>query len=93
MLKSLETALTGVASVHHGHTAEIEVLDDSTARGIWAMSDILRPASGTPFREVRGHGHYHETYRRAEGGWQIATLKLTRLAVDIDPASVVAGAG
>jgi hypothetical protein len=27
-------------------------------------------------------GHYHETYEKVEGKWQIKTLRLTRLRVD-----------
>lgn len=47
------------------------------------MADIIRAPEGAPFREMRGYGHYHETYRRIDGEWRIATLRLTRLAVDI----------
>ncbi len=30
-----------VTSVHHGHTPEIELTSDTTARGVWAMEDRL----------------------------------------------------
>src|ERR1700738_5212158 len=29
-------------SVHHGHTPEIDVVDDRTATGVWAFSDYIR---------------------------------------------------
>jgi hypothetical protein len=66
-------------TVHQGHTPEIELTSAATARGIWAMEDMLRWPDG---REMHGYGHYHDTYEMAEGGWRIKTLTLTRLRVD-----------
>lgn len=79
----LRRALGPAVSIHQGFMPEIEVKADGTATGIWAMADIIRAPEDAPFREMRGYGHYHETYRRIEGVWHIATLRLTRLAVDI----------
>ncbi|MET0181376.1 MAG: nuclear transport factor 2 family protein [Caulobacterales bacterium] len=64
-------------TVHHGHMPEIEILSSESARGIWAMRDIVqRPGGPTN----RGYGHYYETYRRSpDKGWQIATLHLKRI--------------
>ena len=31
---------------------------------------------------MQGFGHYHEDYRKEDGQWRIARLKLTRLRVD-----------
>jgi hypothetical protein len=63
-----------VESVHHGHTPEIEILSQSEARGVWAMEDIVEFTDGL----LHGYGHYHETYRKTDGEWRIATLHLTR---------------
>ena len=68
-------------TVHHGHMPEIELTSPTTARGIWAMEDILQTPENS-VDVVHGFGHYHETYRRIDGQWRIATLKLTRLRVD-----------
>ena len=69
-----------VVTVHHGHTPEIEVTSAATtARGIWAMEDMLRWPDG---REMHGYGHYHETYELVEDAWRIKTSTLTRLRVD-----------
>jgi hypothetical protein len=66
-------------SVHHGHTPEIEIVDDHTATGIWAMSDYLR----MPGLNIVGYGHYHEEYRRCDDGvWRISKARVTRLYVD-----------
>jgi hypothetical protein len=62
-------------SVHHGHMAEIHILSETEARAIWAMEDIVQFTD----RLMHGFGHYHETYRKVDGEWLIATLHLTRL--------------
>jgi len=70
-------------TVHHGHMPEIELLDATNARGTWAMFDYVE-LPGKPSRQ--GYGHYHETYRKEPAGWRFASLKLTRLRVDVLPA-------
>ena len=74
----LRRILEGVVTVHHGHMPEIELTSETTARGIWAMQDLLQWPDGT---ELRGYGHYHETYERIDGHWRIKTSTLTRLHV------------
>ena len=71
-----------VVSVHHGHMPEISITGDDTATGIWAMEDQLR-FGGQAKMELHGYGHYHETYRKVEGEWKIATTRLTRLRLDL----------
>jgi uncharacterized protein (TIGR02246 family) len=78
-------SLEGVITVHHGHMPELELTSPTTARGIWAMQDILYwPASapGGP-RKITGYGHYNETYVKTDGRWRIATLRLTRLNLEV----------
>jgi hypothetical protein len=73
-------SLTPLRTVHHGHMPEIEITSPTTARGIWAMEDIIQgPAAANP---TKGYGHYHETYERIDGQWKIKTLLLTRLRMD-----------
>jgi uncharacterized protein (TIGR02246 family) len=83
-LDFLVATLADVVTVHHVHAPEIEVTSPDTATGIWAMEDTLRFADGT---ELHGYGHYHETYRRAEEGWRIASSTLTRLRMDFTTGS------
>lgn len=80
----VSTGLAPMISVHHGHMPEIEILSAGEARGIWPMSDLLRLPEGSPFRVFRGYGHYRETYRKTDGLWRIATLRLTRLLVETE---------
>ena len=68
-----ETAQT----VHHAHTPIIEIVSDGEARGIWAMEDIVDRGS----EMIHGFGHYHEKYRRVDGKWRFAAVRLTRLRI------------
>lgn len=62
-------------TVHHGHMPELELLSDTRARGVWAMEDIVDDGH----QVVHGYGHYHETYSKVGGAWQIASVHLTRI--------------
>jgi len=85
------TALRGfiepLVTVHQGHTPEIEITSDTSARGIWAMEDVLWLPEGSPsqlpFKHLRGYGHYHETYECVNGHWLIKSSRLSRLRVDM----------
>jgi hypothetical protein len=68
------------ATAHQVHAPEIELTSATTARGIWALEDVVRLAPGV---NLRGYGHYHETYEKLDGQWQITSSKLTRLREDI----------
>ncbi|HTI74039.1 MAG TPA: nuclear transport factor 2 family protein [Mycobacterium sp.] len=66
-------------TVHQVHAPEIELTSATTARGIWALNDVVRLAPGL---NLDGYGHYHETYEKADGQWRITSSKLTRLRTD-----------
>jgi SnoaL-like domain len=67
-------------TAHQVHAPEIELLSATTARGVWALEDVVRLAPGV---NLRGYGHYHETYQKIDGQWRIKSSKLTRLREDI----------
>jgi hypothetical protein len=67
-------------TVHQVHAPELELTSPTTARGIWALEDLIRFAPGLGFR---GYGHYHETYAKRDGQWRIQSSKLTRLREDL----------
>lgn len=79
-LDMLVPTMTNVVSAHHGHMPEIEITSDATATGIWAMEDNLTFGENM---SLHGFGHYHETYRKVDGAWKIASTRLTRLRVDL----------
>lgn len=82
-LKFFAAAVDGSVSVHFGHMPEIEVLSEDTAAGVWAMDDRIywppEKAALLGYSQLRGFGHYHETYVRVGGHWRIRTMRLTRL--------------
>jgi uncharacterized protein (TIGR02246 family) len=80
----LEPTLRDAITIHHGHMPEIEVLSPSTARGVWALQDIIVWPDGT---RLHGYGHYHETYEKSGGQWRIKTSTLTRLHMDFTGAA------
>ncbi len=68
-------------SVHQVHAPEIALTSTTTARGVWALHDVVRLA---PAVTLHGYGHYHETYEKTGGHWRIKSSKLTRLREDIE---------
>lgn len=73
---------TGLVTVHHGHTCEIDLDGPETATGVWAMTDHLYFSPGGPVQKLTGHGHYFESYEKRDGQWWIKSLRLTRLRVE-----------
>jgi uncharacterized protein (TIGR02246 family) len=73
-------ALGKAVTVHQVQQPEITLSSPSTARGVWAMQDVIRFAPGVT---LHGFGHYHETYLKRDGQWRIASSKLTRLREEI----------
>ncbi|MCV7425560.1 nuclear transport factor 2 family protein [Mycobacterium montefiorense] len=68
------------ATAHQVHAPEIELTSATTARGVWALQDVVRFGPGV---SLVGYGHYHETYENVGGNWLIKSSKLTRLREDI----------
>ncbi len=73
-------SLRSQATVHQVHAPEIELTSPTTARGVWALEDVVRFGPGV---NLRGYGHYTETYEKADGQWLIASSTLTRLREDV----------
>ncbi|MGB3302499.1 nuclear transport factor 2 family protein [Gordonia sp. (in: high G+C Gram-positive bacteria)] len=74
-----------ITSVHHGHTPQIELTSNTTARGIWAMEDHLWWTNGDHEEHLHGYGHYHEEYRLVGDKWLISYRTLVRLREDKTP--------
>jgi hypothetical protein len=91
---SLETRNSGdVQPIHQLFTHEIDIESPTSAKGVWAMADLIfrgdsavperQPGDALPpFRAMRGWGHYHVTYRKVDGHWLIATRTQTRTRLE-----------
>jgi hypothetical protein len=72
--------LRSQATVHQVHAPEIELTSPTTARGVWALEDVVRFGPGV---NLRGYGHYTETYEKVDGQWLFTSSALTRLREDV----------
>ncbi|MDB5702757.1 MAG: hypothetical protein JWL66_2956 [Sphingomonadales bacterium] len=87
LIEQIRAAVIEAKSAHQVHTPEITINSEASASIIWAMQDRVvwnegrSPIPGV--RSITGYGHYHEHYVRQDGAWLIASLKLTRLHVDM----------
>ncbi|MGH2662478.1 MAG: nuclear transport factor 2 family protein [Actinomycetota bacterium] len=75
-------ALGESVSVHQGHMPEIEITGSGTARGTWAMSDVVEWTGDLKANSLRGYGHYEDEYVKENGTWRIRRMRITRLRVD-----------
>jgi hypothetical protein len=67
-------------TVHQVPAPDIELTSPTTATGVWALEDVVRFGPGV---NLRGYGHYTETYEKIGGDWRIKTSTLTRLREDV----------
>ncbi|MGV0853295.1 nuclear transport factor 2 family protein [Mycolicibacterium phlei] len=73
-------SLRNQPTVHQVHAPEIELTSATTARGVWALEDVVRFGPGV---NLRGYGHYHETYAKIDGQWRFTSSTLTRVREDV----------
>lgn len=73
-------SLRSQATVHQVHAPDIELTSSTAAKGVWALEDVVRFGPGV---NLRGYGHYTETYEKVDGEWRIKTSTLTRLREDV----------
>ncbi|GFG49740.1 DUF4440 domain-containing protein [Mycolicibacterium agri] len=73
-------SLRNQPTVHQVHAPEIELTSPTTARGVWALEDVVRFGPGV---NLRGYGHYTENYAKIDGAWVFTSSTLTRLREDV----------
>ena len=65
-----------VITAHGGHSPEIEITSDTTAKGIWALQDYVLMG---PDLKMVGFGHYEDDYVKIDGQWKKKSTRLTRI--------------
>lgn len=84
MLKTIAESFNPQAiGCHTGHHPEIDVLTDTTARGIWYLTDVfinLRTNSLTT-----GSALYRDEYVKEGGAWRIKVTTYERLYERVEP--------
>jgi hypothetical protein len=87
LVEQIRRSVIHAKTAHQVHSPEIKLLGADEATAIWAMQDRVVWSEGhSPLpnaQSITGFGHYHERYVRRGGIWQIASLKLTRLYVEM----------
>ena len=69
-------------TVHHALLPEIALTSPPAANGIWAVHLFAKMPDGAA---VDAYGHYRNTYRKVDGTWRLASLRLEWLHREIRP--------
>jgi hypothetical protein len=77
VLELIRGALEKIYAVHSAYLPEIDILSDKTARGVWAMEDMLLTSSHQLV--LHGYGYHHDTYERIDRTWLIKSTRITRV--------------
>ncbi len=72
-------------SMHHGHTPEIEIIDENNATGIWYLNDMVMDFKSNT--QLTGAAIYSDEYVRIEGEWQISKTGYSRTFEYFQPIS------
>ncbi len=82
----IKESLAEAITAHQVHLPEIDLNGDE-AKVIFAMQDrVIWGAPKNGYSSLTGYGQYHERYVRQNGQWKIASSRLTRLDLDMEPA-------
>lgn len=82
-VEQIRSSIEDAVTAHQVHQPEMRFGGDGV-QVIWAMQDRVIWSPDKP--SLVGYGHYHERYVLKEGGWKIASLRLTRLHLEFLPA-------
>ena len=91
-VRQIQSSLLNARTAHQVHSPEIHFNGSDEAQAIWAMQDRVvwdaARAAQTGIASLTGYGHYHERYVRRDGEWKLAALRLTRLHIDMQRATM-----
>jgi hypothetical protein len=81
----LAVQLRGAKSLHQAHEPEVHEEGPGQVRVTWRMTDRV----STPLYLLEGAGFYEDRYVRTNDGWKIASVRLHRNKVDLQPKSLL----
>src|ERR1051326_1754244 len=73
-----------MVEMHHGMNPQVELVNDTTARGTWSLHYFLINTQTKGLTQLAGY--YEDEYKKAGGAWKIARTKFvvtSTLAMDL----------
>ncbi len=83
--KLLTRQLKRAKTLHQARDPELREEEFGRVRVVWRMKDRVE----TPLYLLEGAGFYEDLYEQTSAGWKIASLRLHRTKVDLQPNSFV----
>ncbi|MDJ0866615.1 MAG: nuclear transport factor 2 family protein [Myxococcota bacterium] len=71
-----------MVTAHRVHQPEIELDGDASARGIWALDDVVIDTSSEI--TIRGAAVYEDEYVKQDGAWRIRSTGYRRLYEEVE---------
>ena len=72
-----------VLTLHQGHQPEVEIIDESHARGTWYLQDlVIHLEAGI---RLYGSAIYRDVYRKINGDWKISETGYQRVFEAVEP--------
>jgi hypothetical protein len=78
VVKTLREHAQHLSYFHKLFAPVIEVVSETSAKGIWPFEDVLYYLKDGPVKHFNGMGHYRETYSCVDGEWLIQTCWVSR---------------
>ncbi len=72
-----------IITLHQGHQPEIEIIDETNARGTWYLQDLVIVLEAGI--RLYGSAIYTDVYRKVEGEWKIAETGYQRVFEAVEP--------
>jgi SnoaL-like domain len=72
-----------VITLHQGHQPEIEIIDESNAKGTWYLQDLVIHLEA----DIRLYGSaiYKDVYQKVDGEWKITETGYQRVFEAVEP--------
>lgn len=81
MIEHVSGLLQGGTTFHYGHMPEIDILGPDDATAVWTLFDVVELPAEAGRPPFEGYARYWERYRREDGEWKIAWLRIERLRI------------